>query len=265
LRRWPTVVAHLAAKSNRCAGVRSDRYFFRSIPPLHQTMNKMSTSFNECSPVQSDGMSLKQIRIERLKQFAVSRGVAGSPTALGLLIGKKPNQTSDLLSGKASFGEKVARSMEEKAGLPTGWLDDFDVGENTEPAPSIRGAVPLISSVQAGMYKEFVDNLHQSEGAFETIETTVPVNRHTFALRVKGDSMEPRFPEGIVLIVEPDLDPQPNDFVIAKNGNDETTFKQLVRDGQDWYLKPLNERYPIKPLGQSNIVGVVRAAQMSLR
>ena len=52
----------------------------------------------------------------------------------------------------------------------------------------------------------------------------------------------------------------PGNFVVVRNGDNEATFKQLVKDGGDLYLKPLNERYPIKPLGNSQIVGVVREA-----
>ena len=115
------------------------------------------------------------------------------------------------------------------------------------------------------MYTEFVDNFHGEYGEHEEIPTTVPVSRRTFALRVHGDSMEPDFTEGMLLIVEPELDPQHGDYVIAKNGSEETTFKQLVMDGADWYLKPLNQRYPIKPLGKSSIIGVVRATQKRFR
>lgn len=99
----------------------------------------------------------------------------------------------------------------------------------------------------------------------ESIPTTVPVNRYTFALRVKGDSMEPRFTEGMLLIVEPELDAQHGDYVIVKNGSEETTFKQIVKDGEDWFLKPLNPRYPIKPLGSNTIVGVVRGVTEQFR
>lgn len=125
--------------------------------------------------------------------------------------------------------------------------------------------MPLISDVQAGSYKEHVDNLHPGDGGLELIPTTVPVNRHTFALRVSGDSMEPEFKEGMILVIEPEMEPNPGDFVVAKNGEDETTFKQLVKDGGDWYLKPLNERYPIKPLGQAKIIGVLRAVEKRYR
>lgn len=97
------------------------------------------------------------------------------------------------------------------------------------------------------------------------IATTVPIRRHTFAVRVMGDSMEPKFTEGMVLVVEPDLEADPGDYVIAKNGSDQTTFKQLIKDGADLYLKPLNDRYPIKLLGDSTIIGVVRSVELRLR
>jgi SOS-response transcriptional repressor LexA len=48
------------------------------------------------------------------------------------------------------------------------------------------------------------------------------------------------------------------DYVIAVNESNETTFKQLVKDGGDLYLKPLNSRYPLKPLGSARVIGVVR-------
>ena len=137
--------------------------------------------------------------------------------------------------------------------------------KNVSAGPTIRGEVSLLSNVQAGMYTNFVDNLHPGDELYEQIPTTVPVNRYTFALRVVGDSMQPRFHEGDILVVEPEMEPNPGDYVIAKNGSEETTFKQLVRDGADLYLKPLNERYPIKPLGKSTIVGVVRAIHIPLR
>lgn len=93
-----------------------------SMNTLHQTMNDLSTSNDESFRIKS-GMSLKLIRIARLKQFAHTRQLVG-PVDIGKAIGKKANQTSDLLSGTAPFGEKVARSIEVAAKLPDGWLDE---------------------------------------------------------------------------------------------------------------------------------------------
>jgi SOS-response transcriptional repressor LexA len=195
---------------------------------------------------------------------------------LAAAIGISVQAVGDVIRGKtvAFTAENNAKAAKFLMVSP-GWLAGVE-GEkalpkvqpatsDTEPGPRVRGAVPLLSSVQAGMYTEFVDNLRTGEGDYEKVPTTVPVNRYTFALRVSGDSMEPEFREGMLLVVEPELDPQPGDYVIAKNGSEETTFKQLTKDGPDWYLKPLNSRYPIKPLGDCSIIGVVRAVEKRFR
>ena len=73
---------------------------------------------------------MKELRRARLRRLAELRHVADEPSGLGLLIGKKPNQVYNLLHGTAAFGEKVARSIEENAGLPKLWLDiDEEAGE----------------------------------------------------------------------------------------------------------------------------------------
>lgn len=124
----------------------------------------------------------------------------------------------------------------------------------------VRAEIPLISEVEAGNYT-VIDNF-KPRGGFETVPVTVPVKRHTFALRVHGDSMVgstgDSFPEGSILVVEPELTAEPGDYVIVLNSKNQTTFKQLVKDGADYYLKPLNTRYPVKPLGSAEIIGVVR-------
>lgn len=146
-------------------------------------------------------------------------------------------------------------------------IDEFDLSNespNFGEGPDMRGKVPMISLVKAGEFSETIDILQPGD-AIDWVDTTVQIRPHTFALRVEGDSMEPDFPAGTILIVEPDFEALAGDFVIAKNGAEEATFKQLVKDGGDWYLKPLNTRYPIKPLSNGHIVGVVRAAERKFR
>lgn len=123
--------------------------------------------------------------------------------------------------------------------------------------------VPLINWVQAGFFTEHGDNYATDDYESWPGTSTQPKER-TFALRVRGDSMEPLFTEGMLIIVEPDMEPLPDDYVVVQNGN-EATFKKLIRDGKDYYLKPLNNRYPIKLLGESHIVGVVREAVLKFR
>ncbi|MGJ7553780.1 LexA family protein [Variovorax sp. RB2P76] len=133
-------------------------------------------------------------------------------------------------------------------------------GTNISPGFDMRAEVPLVSEVEAGNYT-VIDNFNP-KGRFETVPVTVPIKRHTYALRVHGDSMVSEtgdsFPDGSLVIVEPEMAALPGDYVIAMNDTNETTFKQLIRDGGDLYLKPLNTRYPIKLLGSATVIGVVR-------
>ena len=69
------------------------------------------------------------------------------------------------------------------------------------------------------------------------------VGPNTFALRVEGDSMSPRFLEGDIIIVDPSLACENGDFCIAWL-NGEVTFKKLRKNEKEIRLIPLNEKYP---------------------
>ena len=64
-----------------------------------------------------------------------------------------------------------------------------------------------------------------------------------FALRVLGDSMAPEFAEGTVIIVEPTGVLEGGCYVVAKS-NSEYLFRQLIIEKGNWFLKPLNDKYP---------------------
>lgn len=74
---------------------------------------------------------------------------------------------------------------------------------------------------------------------------------HAFALVIRDESMAPEFREGDKIIVDPEVTPQPGDFVIAKLERDaEATFKKFRPRGQDAdggamiELAPLNPDWP---------------------
>ena len=95
--------------------------------------------------------------------------------------------------------------------------------------------------------------------ADEWVSPGTRVGACAFALTVRGDSMEPGFTEGDVPIVDPDLEARSGDFVIVRlDDAQEATFEQLVIDGAQRFLKPLNARYPAVEInGNATIVGMV--------
>jgi SOS-response transcriptional repressor LexA len=131
--------------------------------------------------------------------------------------------------------------------------------------------LPVISNVQAGMWTGIADNFHPGD-AEDWVTPEEPMSRRAFALRVSGDSMLnpaglPTFPEGIIIMVEPDLEAKAGDFVVVRcNGDEEATFKKLTRESGAFLLTPLNPRYPVVPLPPDAVIcGVVREAQFRLR
>ncbi|HDL7098248.1 TPA: helix-turn-helix domain-containing protein [Yersinia enterocolitica] len=109
--------------------------------------------------------------------------------------------------------------------------------------------IPLISYVQAGALAQNSE-IFSELGEFEYVLTDMDWSENTFALKIEGDSMQPEFKAGDVIIVDPEIEPCPGEFVVAKNGDNEATFKKYrpqaisVNGVPVFELVPLNPDYP---------------------
>ena len=63
-----------------------------------------------------------------------------------------------------------------------------------------------------------------------------------YALQVVDDSMEPEFKRGCIIVIDPSGVIEHGSYVIAmvENGY---IFRQLVIEGDEYFLQPLNEAY----------------------
>lgn len=73
------------------------------------------------------------IRLENLRRILNERRPAVTGAELARRMGVQRSYTSELLAGRKSFGEKVARTIEAALDLPRGWLDN---ATDEEPVPS---------------------------------------------------------------------------------------------------------------------------------
>lgn len=111
-----------------------------------------------------------------------------------------------------------------------------------------EASVPLISWVKAGTWSLVEDHFYPGE-ADEWVPTqSKSLSKNAFALRIEGDSMTSQsgisFPEGCMIVVDPERAPKSGDYVVAKDvSTQKATFKKLTTDGSRWYLKPLNPAY----------------------
>ncbi|KKA43459.1 MULTISPECIES: S24 family peptidase [Salinivibrio] len=134
---------------------------------------------------------------------------------------------------------------------------------NIAKGPIVEQKCPLISWVQAGAFTTIQEFSEQDYTYYPCPARCGP---RTYILEVRGDSMSPRFEEGDLIYVDPDIvEPNHGKFVIAQlEESPEATFKQLqILDGRK-LLKALNPDYPpelryIQINGNCRLVGTVVA------
>ncbi len=135
-----------------------------------------------------------------------------------------------------------------------------DAKEGKTPMSAGR-LVPIINKVAAGYPAEFNDLDYPVGIADDYVRCPDLHDPNAFAVRVVGDSMEPRFHEGDIVIFSPSLD--------VRNGDDcfvrftqphETTFKRVFFEKEDKVrLQPRNERYSPTVVEGNRIDGIYRA------
>lgn len=190
---------------------------------------------------------MKQIRIANLKELAKKRSLTG-PVELGAVIGRKANQTSDLLNERASFGEKIARSIEVAAGLPEGWLDRPPEGSShkvEEAQASYK--VSKSKAAQDLIIPQFATGgsmgtgllLRDQPGSIQSWHVThdwVAKNVHNFTSPMNlaivtgfGDSMRPLYNPGDPLLVDTGVNEVEFDGIYFFRVDDEGFVKRLQR------------------------------------
>ncbi len=121
--------------------------------------------------------------------------------------------------------------------------------------------VPIINKVAAGYPTDFNDLDYPVGIADDYVRCPDLHDPNAFAVRVVGDSMEPRFHQGDIVVFSP--------AVQVRNGDDcfvrftmphETTFKRVFFEKDNKVrLQPRNERYSPTIVDGNRIDGVYRA------
>ncbi|QEY62518.1 helix-turn-helix domain-containing protein [Metapseudomonas lalkuanensis] len=211
----------------------------------------------------------------------IAKAIAASGKKKGEIAaecGVAASAVTQWISGESkSMKPENLYALAEATGYRAEWLaigkgperdeDASNVSPAAQPSRYYRYAV--ISSVVAGGWGEAVQPYEP--GAEDRAELTdYKAKGPAFWLEVEGDSMTsptpPSIPEGHLILVDTGIEAQPGHLVVAKlEGDEKATFKKLVSDAGQMYLKPLNPAYPIIPInGNCRIIGVVKEAKMKL-
>ncbi|MBN1505954.1 MAG: helix-turn-helix domain-containing protein [Sedimentisphaerales bacterium] len=136
----------------------------------------------------------------------------------------------------------------------------LNVGDG-KPALSAGRLVPIINRVTAGYPTDFNDLDYPVGVADDYVRCPDLHDPNAFAVRVVGDSMEPRFHEGDIVVFSPAAE--------VRNGDDcfirftqphETTFKRVFFEADKKIrLQPRNDLYSPAILDGKRIDGIYRA------
>lgn len=116
-----------------------------------------------------------------------------------------------------------------------------NIDGNSETNLPARRRIPIVSWVHAGSadFADFAD---------EYVDDDECIVQEVFGLRVKGDSMEPLFHDGDLIIIDPTAEPRSGDFVIARLIDEgQTTFKKLRIKGMNKEGQAVMELIPLNP------------------
>jgi len=138
-------------------------------------------------------------------------------------------------------------------------------GNVTSPAP-VRRQVPIINRVAAGYPAEFTDLDYPAGVADEYLGGPPGLDDpHAFAVRVVGDSMEPKYREGDIVLFGPQATVRSGDdcyvrFAPESSQGQAATFKRVYFDSETTArLQPLNDRYAPTLVPLTEVAALYRA------
>lgn len=167
---------------------------------------------------------------------------------------------------------------------PTGAEDAGKDGARMEviPPPSaLPVQVPLINSVAAGYPRGFTDLGYPARVADEYVRTPDVLDPDAFAARVVGDSMQPEYREGDIVVFSPMREIKTGmDCFVRFEKDEEATFKRVelevikailkpgpgekARPAELWiHLIPLNAKYARKRVNREQIAGMYAAVSVT--
>jgi phage repressor protein C with HTH and peptisase S24 domain len=129
-----------------------------------------------------------------------------------------------------------------------------------EPGVEKKTMIPLIGMTQAGGGRLFTDEGMPTGGpGWEEVEFPDLSNEKVFALEVQGDSMEPLYRDGDILIVSPSANARKGDRVVVRTTSGEVTAKEIKRKtAKSVELRALNPGHPDRTIPASEIAWIAR-------
>jgi SOS-response transcriptional repressor LexA len=201
---------------------------------------------------------------------------AGNSAALARAIDKDGSYVARLFypegkAGRKGIGLEIMQACSKAFSLAPGFWDmepdqastapfDQEAAEKNNPTvkeskfkgfdanakivPNGMRLYPVLSAIQAGKVKEIAVPYEPGDGYDVDYGDDCHSDGSYFFL-IEGESMLPEFRDGDRVLIDPNVTPLAGDFVAAKNGKEEATFKKYRARGVDWRNHPIFELVPL--------------------
>lgn len=209
---------------------------------------------------------LTKYRKRRLRALIDASPYSGSQASFAKAAGLTEGRVSQLLDPNQSFGERSARNIESELHLGERYFEGgFDATAIEGATSSEVGGrlqlkaikrIPVIGDVKGG-HDGFLEELEHPVGFGDGYVEYPTADPNAYAVRVRGDSMHPRYRAGEFVIVEPNIEAQEGDDVVVVCANGRKMLKQLNwrRDGEIQLLS-VNDGYAPKTMSSSEVMSI---------
>lgn len=181
----------------------------------------------------------------RIKERRKSLGM--TQEQLAKKIGVSQNAIHKLEDGTTKKPRNILE-LSRVLGCQPDWLQygngSPQVLAHVDPGPEIVGLYPLITWQQAAAWTNIRD-LDSSE--LEFYPCPAPASNEGFILKIQGVSMEPKFKDGDLIFVDSQTQWRHGSYVVVKlNADEDVTFRQLLIEGKQKYLRAINTNWQEK-------------------
>ena len=124
-------------------------------------------------------------------------------------------------------------------------------------------SIPVLSTTDVVEYKN--RSLNPSNWFHWQAKSDISSQKSVFSVQIKNDLYQPIFPINTLIIINPELNPESNDFVLVVfSGDTIGVIKKYVSEGRYKYLYSLNQELKTIPFEPNDctILGVVIEASI---
>ncbi len=205
-------------------------------------------------------MDLTEQRRQVLRKFVADHGGHAAVVAHFRLTQSQASYLSQLVApgSTASFGELSGKNWEKRFGMkrqelqrPEVKLENHPQGQpttNVADAPMLRSSerIPVVGEVRAGP-EGYLEEMQYPVGHGDGFVEYWTRDASAYALRVRGDSMHPRYRAGEFVVVSPSGEPRAGGDVVVACRDGRKMLKQLnwIRDGEIQLLSINGDYAPV--------------------